>query len=283
MAQPLDPPRSDPTAHKGIARAMRGQRDERAPTDLTPIYEHKEIPFRVTDLKARDNGWEVAGYASTFGGEPDSYGDIVAKGAFATSLLKRPDVRLLWQHDMTEPIGKALSLTEDDKGLLGHWSLVPTDTGTKAHQLLTAGLVDSLSIGFLTKAADYSDDGTRVLREVELVEVSLVTIPANTSAMVTSFKADQPLHLLLQQATEAVSVAVRQVKATHESRTAEGRSLNDRHTAALAAFLDAAEAIEELRALLVVTPEAKADGSEALALRLEFARRKYAAILRESA
>lgn len=244
--------------------------------------ERKRIPFALTEVKAKDSGWEVAGYASTFGGEPDSYGDVVARGAFAASLLKRPDVRLLWQHEMAEPIGKAISLTEDDKGLLGHWSLVPTDTGTKAHQLLTAGLVDSLSIGFLTKQADYSDDGTRVLREVELVEVSLVTIPANTNAVVTSFKADQPLHLLLQQATEAVAVAVREVKATHARRAAEGRSLNDRHTAALAAFLDAAEALEDVRALLVVTPEAKADESEALALRLAFARRRYAAILRSA-
>lgn len=242
--------------------------------------EHKALTFHLTELKAKDSGWEVAGYASTFGGEPDSYGDVIAKGAFLSSLVKRPNVRLLWQHDMAEPIGKVIGLHEDDKGLFGQWSLVPTDTGTKAHQLLSAGLVDSLSIGFMDAASDFTEDGTRVLREIDLFEVSLVTVPANINAVVTSFKAEQPLHLLLQQATEAMSVAVREVKATHERRSAEGRALNDRHNAALAAFLDAAEAIEAVRALRVVTPDAEAEAAEMrsrlLRARIDWARRSLA-------
>jgi len=246
--------------------------------------ERKQLDFNLTELKAAASGWEVAGYASTFGGTPDSYGDIVAKGAFSASLLTRPNVRLLWQHDLAEPIGKAISLTEDDKGLLGHWSLVPTDTGTKAHQLLTAGLVDALSIGFMTKAADYSDDGTRVLREVELVEVSLVTVPANTNAIVTSFKTDLPFTALLQQAGEAQATVAREAKALRDRRAAINRPLNDQHQQAIAAFLAEAKALhEELAALAVVTPEAEADESEAIRLRLEIARRRYAALLRESA
>jgi hypothetical protein len=144
--------------------------------------EHKSLAFNVTELKAKDSGWEVAGYASTFGGEPDSYGDVIAKGAFLTSLIKRPNVRLLWQHDMAEPIGKVVAMHEDDKGLFGQWSLVPTDTGTKAHQLLAAGLVDSLSIGFMDADSEYKDDGTRVLRAIDLFEVSLVTVPRGALA-----------------------------------------------------------------------------------------------------
>lgn len=230
--------------------------------------ERKSLPFQLTEVKAAGDGWEVAGYASTFGGDPDSYGDVVAKGAFIDSLAKRPNVRLLWQHDMDEPIGKVISLDEDDKGLFGRWSLVPTDTGTKAHKLLGAGLVDSLSIGFFPTESDYREDGTRVLKAVELVEVSIVTIPANTNALITSFKADQPLHTLLKQVAEGIAVAERQAKATHARRAAEGRSLNDQTNAALDEFLAAAEAALELRALRVVPPDAEARAAEMDLLRL---------------
>lgn len=230
--------------------------------------ETKALPFQLSEVKAAGDGWEVAGYASTFGGEPDSYGDVVAKGAFLDSLAKRPNVRLLWQHDMGEPIGKPIDLHEDEKGLFGRWSLVPTDTGKKAHELLKAQLVDSLSIGFFAKDAEYRDDGVRVLKEVELVEVSMVTIPANTNALVTSFKADQPLHLLLKQVAEGIAVAERQAKATHARRAADGRSLNDQTNAALDEFLAAAEAALELRALRVVPPDAEARAAEVELLRM---------------
>lgn len=239
--------------------------------------ETKALPFQLSEIKASGDGWEVAGYASTFGGDPDSYNDVVAKGAFLASLAKRPNVRLLWQHDMGEPIGKVLSLAEDDKGLFGQWSIVPTDTGKKAHELLKAGLVDSLSIGFMTEDADYRDDGVRVLKAVELVEVSIVTIPANTNAVITSFKADQPLHMLLKQVAEGIDVAMRQAKATHERRAAEGRSLNDQSNAALDELLAQAEAALAWRASRVVPDDAKANtaGVELLRMRarIEQARR----------
>ncbi len=241
---------------------------------------YKRVPFQLTELKAVDKGWEVAGYASTWGGEPDSWGDIVAKGAFANSLAKR-QTKLLWQHDMGEPIGKQISLAEDDKGLFGRWSIVPTDTGTKAHQLLEAELVDSLSIGFITIKSEYNDDGVRVLKEVDLYEVSLVTIPANASAVVTSFKAASlPFTTLLEQAGEALRVTTRAATALRERRAATHRPLNDQHTQAIGDFLAEAEALhEELSALVVVAPEAKAPevgaGLELVELELAIRRRKY--------
>lgn len=243
--------------------------------------EHKALSFHLTELKAKDSGWEVAGYASTFGGEPDAYGDVIAKGAFLSSLVKRPNVRLLWQHDMAEPIGKVIGLHEDDKGLFGQWSLVPTDTGTKAHQLLSAGLVDSLSIGFMDAASDFTEDGTRVLREIDLFEVSLVTVPANTNAVVTSFKADVPFHLLLKQVQSAIALAATEAKALAERRGADGRSLNDRHIAAIDALLPEAKAlVAELDGLRVVTPDAEAEAAEMrsrlLRARIDWARRSLA-------
>lgn len=237
--------------------------------------ETKALPFALSEIKAAGDGWEVAGYASTFGGEPDSYQDIVAKGAFLTSLVKRPNVRLLWQHDMGEPIGKVLSLVEDEKGLFGRWSLVPTAAGTKAHTLLAADLVDSLSIGFLTEQADYREDGVRVLKAVELVEVSIVTIPANISAVITSWKADLPTHVLLKQATEVLRETVREVEARRERRAAEHRPLNDTNIAAFAELVREAEALAERLALRVVPPDAEAQAAE-MALRISMARRRLA-------
>lgn len=250
--------------------------------------EHKTIPFHATEIKAAEGdagGWEVAGYASTFGGSPDAYGDIVAKGAFADSLAKRA-VKLLWQHDMSEPIGKQLSLAEDDTGLFGRWSIVPTDTGTKAHQLLAADLVDSLSIGYLTKDAEYKEDGTRVLKAVDLYEVSLVTVPANDRAVVTSFKADIPFDQLITRAcddltaaVDTVTTVVAEAEALQQRRQAINRALNERHQQSVRALAESAKAAAaRLETLLVVDepPEAKANVAE-LSLRLELARRRLAA------
>lgn len=64
---------------------------------------------------------EFEGYGSTFGGKPDSYGDIIAVGAFANSLAAHKAAgtmpKLFWQHDVSKPIGKWLEAKEDNKGL----------------------------------------------------------------------------------------------------------------------------------------------------------------------
>lgn len=234
--------------------------------------ETKSLPFQMAELKASGDGWEVAGYASTFGGEPDTYGDVVAKGAFLDSIAKRK-TKLLWQHDIAKPIGKQLSLKEDDKGLFGRWSIVPTATGKEAHELLSADLIDSMSIGFMTVDADWSEDGTRVLRQIDLFEVSLVTVPANANALITSFKSalppDIPFTPLLLRAREAVRVAGAEAKALHLRRAADKRSLNDSHRTAIDEFLTEAEAlVAELRGLVAVSPEAGADATEVERMRL---------------
>lgn len=246
---------------------------------------YKRVPFQLTELKAVDKGWEVAGYASTWGGEPDSWGDIVAKGAFANSLAKRK-TKLLWQHDMGEPIGKQISLTEDDTGLFGRWTIVPTDTGTKAHQLLEAELVDSLSIGFMTVKAHYNDDAVRILDEVELYEVSLVTIPANANALVTSFKTAVPFTQLLEQAGDVLRTVAREAKALHDRRASNDppRKLNDQQTQAIEDFTAEAKArLDELSALVVVEPEAKAPDFGEIGLQLAERRLRLAARFKEPA
>lgn len=227
--------------------------------------ETKSLPFHVAELKAAGDGWEVMGYASTFGGAPDANGDIVAKGAFTDSIAKR-DTVLLYQHEQREPIGKQIEIKEDDHGLFGHWSLVPTTAGKDAHELLKHGLLNSFSIGYQTVDAEWNET-TRILKKVDLFEVSIVTIPANANALITGFKAslppDMPIVPLLKRAQEAVRVAGGEAKALHQRRQASGRSLNDRHSAAVDEFIAEAEALlAELKALRDVSPEAEASAVE---------------------
>jgi HK97 family phage prohead protease len=148
---------------------------------------YRAVPFEVKQLvDVSGGGWEIAGYASTFGGEPDAYGDIIAPGAFAASIATRP-TKFLYEH--REPIGKQLELREDAHGLFGRWSIVDTTAGTDAYKLAKAGVLDSLSIGYVAVDAELTESG-RLLKQIDLFEISAVAIPANQNAVITDVKSD---------------------------------------------------------------------------------------------
>ncbi|MQT12327.1 HK97 family phage prohead protease [Segnochrobactrum spirostomi] len=143
------------------------------PTDL----EVKRMPARLSRLNA-DGTFE--GYASLFH-RTDLGGDRVKPGAFRRSLERRgPDgVKLLWQHDPAEPIGRWLAIGEDGLGLRVR-GLLLTDLARarEAAALLDAGAVDGLSIGFRTvRASRDTKSGRRDLIEIDLWEISIVTFP----------------------------------------------------------------------------------------------------------
>jgi hypothetical protein len=153
--------------------------------------EYKSVPFEVkaADRNAADTGWEIAGLASTWWGEPDAYNDVVAPGAFAASIAERP-TKLLYEHHT--PIGKQVEIRETEDGLYGRWSVVDTQVGTDAYKLAKAGVLDSLSIGYIPLEWEIRADGVRVLQKCDLFEVSAVAIPANTNAVITDVKRAQP-------------------------------------------------------------------------------------------
>ncbi len=129
----------------------------------------------------------IAGYASVFGAT-DQGGDVVQKGAYSAS-LKRPvsGVKMLWQHDPAKPIGVWEEIREDDKGLFVKGRLLSeVQAGREALALLEAGAVDGLSIGYRTVRAEKSAKGGRLLHEVELWEVSVVTFPMLPEARATA-------------------------------------------------------------------------------------------------
>lgn len=152
---------------------------------------HRAFPFKV---KAVEDTGRFTGYASVFG-VLDAYREIVAPGAFANSIKEiaatgRP-LPCLWQHLSSAPIGGYDKLEEDSKGLYVEGFLL-TDEIEKAretHALMKRGIVSGLSIGYYVIDDSYNDkEFIRTLKQLELVEVSVVTFPANPDARVDTIK-----------------------------------------------------------------------------------------------
>ena len=150
-----------------------------------------DTPF---ELKFLAETGVFEGYASVFD-VTDSVNDRIVAGAFRDSLenfRKSGSLPpLLWQHNGAEPIGAWREMYEDSHGLFVRGELFVDDIALakEACKLLKESVVTGLSIGYRTKES-YRDEksGVRVLTRVELLEVSLVTFPANAHARVTGVK-----------------------------------------------------------------------------------------------
>lgn len=133
------------------------------------------------------------GYASLFG-ERDQAGDIVMPGAFAASLRRRGagQVRMLFQHDAAEPVGAWIDMHENARGLHVTGRLDRNvQRGRELFSLLESRGLDGLSIGFRTLRARRDRAGAcRLLTEIDLWEISLVTFPMLPGARVFHVKAE---------------------------------------------------------------------------------------------
>ncbi|MBU2072743.1 MAG: HK97 family phage prohead protease, partial [Gammaproteobacteria bacterium] len=158
--------------------------------------EYKTAPFEVTSLDVA--GRTVEGYAAFFG-NVDRVKDVIHPGAFRKTLAERGNkVKFLWQHAKEEPLGRILSLKEDDRGLFMQAAISDTTRGRDVLALLHDEALDALSIGYdaIPGGTEYTkskDHGTvRELKELRLWEVSLVTFGANEMAQVTALKGHGP-------------------------------------------------------------------------------------------
>lgn len=154
-----------------------------------PPLEAKLLPLQPSRI-APDGVFE--GYASLFR-VPDLGKDVVEPGAFRDSLARRgpSGVKLLWQHDPAEPLGRWLSLVEDSRGLFvrGRLSLAVA-RAREIHALMREGAIDGLSIGFRSERARTEPrTGLRRLERVDLWEVSVVTFPMLPQARISAVKA----------------------------------------------------------------------------------------------
>ncbi len=156
------------------------------------------------------DGGIISGYASVFGAA-DQGGDVVQKGAYAASLkslgARGGAVKMLWQHDPAQPIGVWDEVREDARGLFVKGRLLDeVRKGAEALALVGAGAIDGLSIGYRTRRAEKNAKGQRLLHELELWEVSLVTFPMLPEARVQG-KADAIAGELVQEMADAFTEA----------------------------------------------------------------------------
>lgn len=165
--------------------------------------EQKTAP--ILEIKSLKDTGEFEGYGSTFGGEPDSYGDVIAPGAYAESLAvhkaRKTMPKLFWQHNRNEPIGKWLKAEEDAHGLLMHGKLnMEVQRGREAYALLKDGDIDGLSIGYRIKKHSVNHEtGVWTLESLDLIEVSVVSVGANDNAVVQSVKAAKAAYELTEK------------------------------------------------------------------------------------
>ena len=152
--------------------------------------EFLDCEFKQID--ADDEG-VFEGYASVFGNK-DLGNDVIMEGAFSKSIHKKKpkQIKLLYQHKTDEPIGVIDDVMEDKRGLKVKGRLaMNTQKGREVYELMKMGALDSMSIGYRLNPKSYHYDDKekkRVIKEVDLMEISMVTFPMNPKAKVTKVK-----------------------------------------------------------------------------------------------
>lgn len=167
------------------------------------MHQTLNIPLELKALTDR----EFEGHGAIFG-NVDLGGDIIIPGAFKKSLARHKSAgsvpAMFWMHQADKVPGAWHEMREDDKGLYVKGELVDTPLGNEMRTLLDKKAVRGLSIGYQTIERDFDKDGNRLLKELDLWEVSIVSLAMNPLAQVDKIKS--PL-LRLSAAGEYVPTA----------------------------------------------------------------------------
>lgn len=161
-------------------------------------------------IESGSNKGDISGYASVFS-YVDSHGDTIQKGAFQESIQRHrcgESIKLLWQHDQSQPIGYITDIYEDEYGLFINAKLLldEINKAKEVYALIKTNSVNSLSIGFkvLNSFLDHQKS-CRVITDLNLWEVSLVTFPANNKAKITHIKS-QDTKILFNKIQKAIKI-----------------------------------------------------------------------------
>lgn len=182
---------------------------------------------KTFELKA-ENG-VISGYAATWIREPDSYGDVIAPGAFKECLeaLKKEGkvLPLLWNHDsydIDSYIGTVMDLEEDDHGLKFTASFDDTKEAQRARELAATGRVVKFSFAYeiLDQATIKLEDGREAneLRKLNIFEVSLVMYPANPDTSIIDVKSAEKSGRRNSKADEEVLREVTELLGTAQAK-----------------------------------------------------------------
>lgn len=155
--------------------------------------------YKNFQIKSDDDSGKISGYFATYDRIPDSYGDVIAKGAFTETIQNRKDsghpFPLCWGHDLNQIIGAVYpeDIEDTEKGPLMTASFFNSPLAQEKREIVKAGVVYQFSFAYdvLDSGEVTLDDGTKAneLRKLDLFEVSIVPIPANPRAEVTDIKA----------------------------------------------------------------------------------------------
>ena len=158
--------------------------------DSKPALEYMATTADLS-LKMDGNEGEFFGYAARY--NLDQGGDKIMLGAFDATVAKRgTTIKLLSQHDPSQPIGTITAIEANNKGLkISAKLLLSIQKGRETYELMKEGILDSMSIGYSLGARDFAYDGdVRMLKKVDVREISVVTFPMNEQARITRVKSD---------------------------------------------------------------------------------------------
>lgn len=227
-----------------------------------------------TDYKVNEDLGEVEAYVSVFG-NVDSYGDRVIYGAFAESISQKMP-KLVWQHDLQQPIGKTVHAEEIEAGdprlpehlrdfgalyVKGLFNLNTTG-GRDAYEHIKFGSVDEYSFGYEEVETTPQPDGTKDLLKLNIIEWSPVTVGANPLTMTGNVKT-MSLEQKLSTAVTLLSETNAHANAYVDMRSKAGRVLNSRIRSLILSLADQSKALaSELYSLHKETEPIKTDQLE---------------------
>lgn len=159
------------------------------------MIEYKTFPAEFHEIKAEeDDEMEFEGYASTFTDVPDSYNEVIKKGAFKKTIRERFKkgkgslIKVFRGH--RDIIGLPIEMKEDNTGLFTRSRVSKTQMGLDTMTLIRDDVLDRMSIGFNTVKYDRDNEtGITTIKEIKLYEYGPVSFPANESAAITGHKA----------------------------------------------------------------------------------------------
>lgn len=159
-------------------------------------FRTKTLKTQPQDFTNGENG-SISGYFATFDHDHgDSYGDVIAKNSFLGTIARRKKTghpfALCFNHDFSCIIGRVTDIGEDNKGAYFTAEFFPTEKAQEVRNIVKSGVLWQFSFGYsvLDQGKVKAEDGTTVneLREIELLEISIVLAPANPRSVITDVK-----------------------------------------------------------------------------------------------
>lgn len=216
----------DPGRDECLARAEADGRPQTSIDGINKWYENRKGGdmshlYKTFSMKAADNGL-IEGYFSTYDQTPDSYGDIIAPGAFTETFKKREEsghpFPLCFNHDFSAVIGAVKSIEDTERGPFIKAEFLDTQLAQDVRKMLLSGAIYQFSFAYdvidrkAPNEAQKAAGVENVLTKLDVFEISVVTVPANQNAVATEVKAIEPETKQGRRNSKADEDVIRQIR-----------------------------------------------------------------------